>query len=152
MNQPSDLLSHAGDFLRTTPEPGWDAIAARVIAAVRAAPRSGGWPLLANVPERAGQGRVYISENVVRSTLAVTLRQRYLCAPTSIEFDIDDGALRAVHIDVTGSYGAELHELGDRIRATAAQTVTELLGAATTNRGPIDITISNIVTGDPLHS
>ena len=62
MNQPSDLLSHAGDFLRTTPEPGWDAIAARVIAAVRAAPRSGGWPLLANVPERAGQGRVYISE------------------------------------------------------------------------------------------
>ena len=132
---PSDLLSHAGDFLRTSPEPGWDAIAARVIAAVRAAPCSGGLPL-ANVPERAGQGRVYISENVVRSTLAVTLRQRYLCAPTSIEFDIDDGALRAVHIDVTGSYGTELHELGDRIRATAAQTVTELLGAATTEPRP----------------
>ena len=88
----------------------------------------------------------------MRSTLAVTLRERYLCAPTAIEFDVDDGALRAVHIEVTGSYGTELHQLADRIRATTADTVTELLGAPTTNRGPINITITDVVTGDPLHT
>ena len=42
MSQPGDLLSQAGGFLRAAPEPGWDAIAARVIAAVRATPRPGG--------------------------------------------------------------------------------------------------------------
>lgn len=152
MNQPSDLLSHAGDFLRTTPEPGWDAIAARVIAAVRATPRPGGWPLLADTPSRPGQGHIYVSDHVVRSTLAVTLRERYLCAPTAIELDIDDGALRAVHIEITGSYGTELHQLAERIRATTADTITELLGTPNTKRGPINITITNIVTGDPLHT
>jgi len=30
--------------------------------------------------------------------------------------------------------------------------VTELLGVTATNRGPIDITITDVVTGDPLHT
>ena len=37
-----------GTFCAPPPSPGWDAIAARVIAAVRATPRPGGWPLLAD--------------------------------------------------------------------------------------------------------
>ena len=151
MNQHNDLLSHAADFLRTTSEPGWDAIAARVISAVRATPRPGGWPLVADTADQ-GHGHILVSEDVVRTTLAVTLRQRYLCAPTSIEFDIDNGALRAVHIEVTGSYGTDLHDLADRIRATIAEAVVELLGPPTTSgRGPIEITVTNIVEGDPLH-
>lgn len=152
MSQPGDLLSQAGGFLRAAPEPGWDAIANLVIAAVRSTPRPGGWPLIADGPDHPGQGHLYISENVVRSTLAVILRQLYLCSPTSIEFDINDRALLAVHINVTGSYGTKLHRLADRIRATTTDTVTELFGAAATNRGPIDITITDVVTGDPLHA
>lgn len=152
MNQPGDLLSQAGGFLRAAPEPGWDAIADRVISVVRATPRSGGHPLLVDGADQPGQGHLYVSENVVRSTLAVVLRQRYLCAPTSIEFDVHDGALRAVHIEVTGSYGTELRKLADRIRTTTSDTVTEILGATVTNGGPIDITITDVVTGDPLHA
>ena len=97
-------------------------------------------------------GHLYISENVVRSTLAVTLRQLYLCAPTAIQFDINDGTLRAVHMEVTASYGTDLRRLAERIRATTADTIIELLGAAATNRGPIDITITDVVTGDPIHT
>jgi hypothetical protein len=149
MSRPNDLLSEAGGFLRDAPEPGWNAIAARVIAAVQETPRTGGWPLLADGADHPGTGHLYVSEDVVRSTLAVTLRQRYLCAPTAIDFTIDDGALHAVHIQVTGSYGTELHELADRIRATTDEIVTELLGPAT-SRSPIDITIADVVRGDPL--
>ena len=152
MSQPGDLLSQAGGFLRSAPEPGWDAIAVRVIAAVRATPRPGGRPLIADGPDHPGRGHLYISENVVRSTLAVTLRQLYLCAPTAIQFDINDGTLRAVHMEVTASYGTDLRRLAERIRATTADTIIELLGAAATNRGPIDITITDVVTGDPIHT
>lgn len=153
MNQPSDLLDRATDFLRTAPEPGWDAIADRVMTAVRAEPHRGGWPLLAEtLPDRPSHGRIYVSDHVVRGTLALALRQRYLCAPTHIEFDIDDGVLRSVHIEVTGSHGTELRKLADRIRATAHETITELLGTPATNRGPVHITITDIVTGDPLYT
>ena len=150
MTHHHDLLSHAGDFLRAASEPGWDAIAAWVISAVRATPRPGGRPLVASTPGER-RGHILVSENVVRATLAVGLRQRYLCAPTSIEFDIDNGALRAVHIEVTGSYGTDLRDLADRIRATIAEAVVELLGPPTpSSRGPIEITVTNIVVGDPL--
>jgi hypothetical protein len=152
MNQPSNSLSQAGEFLRTQPEPGWDAIAARVIAAVRTTPRPGGSPLLADTAGGPGQGHIFIRDHVLRGTLAVALRQRYLCAPTSIEFDVEGTALRAVHLEVTGSYGTDLYQLAHSIRVTTAEIITELLGLPKGNRGPIDIIITNVVTGDPLHS
>jgi hypothetical protein len=152
MNEPQDLLSQAASFLRDQPEPGWDAIADRVIAAVRATPRHGGWSLRAQSPPgHATPGRIYVSDHVVRSTLAAVLRQRYLCAPTAIDFDIDDETIRAVHIEVTGSYGTGLLELADHIRATTVNTITELLGASTHDHRPVDITITDVVSGDPVH-
>jgi hypothetical protein len=149
VSQPNHLLSQAGGILRDAAEPGWSAIASRVITAVRDTPRVGGWPLLADGADLPGAGHLFVSENVVRSTLAVTLRQLYLCRPTAIDFDIDDGSLRGVHVEVTGSYGTELHELADRIRTTTATVITDLLGTA---ERPIDITITDVVTGDPLQS
>ena len=152
MSRTSDLLSQAGGILRNASEPGWDAIASRVISAVRNTPRAGGWPLLADGPDLPGAGHLFVSENVVRSTLAVTLRQRYLCLPTAIDLDVEDGTLRGVHIEVTGSYGTELHELADGIRATTVAVITGLLGATATGRHPVDITVTDVVTGDPLQS
>ena len=152
MTQPDDLFTHAASFLRNQPEPGWDAIADRVIAAVRATPRQRGWPLRAqNPPGHTTEGQLYVSDNVVRSTLVTALRQRYLCVPTAIAFDIDGGAIGSIDIEVTGSYGTELHALADRIRATTRDVVTDLLGARALDRGPIDITVTNVVTGDPQH-
>lgn len=152
MSQTSDLLAQAGGILRNVSEPGWDAIASRVITAVRNTPRAGGWPLLADGPDLPGAGHLYVSENVLRSTLAVTLRQRYLCLPTAIVLDVEDGMLRGVHVEVTGSYGTELQELADGIRATAVAVITDLLGATATGRHPVDITITDVVTGDPQQS
>jgi hypothetical protein len=154
MSQPDDLLPRVADFLRAAPEPGWDAIADRVIAAVRATPRTGGWPLRVHAGDRhpgTGHGRMFVSDQVLRSTLAVALRQRYLCAATAIEFVLDGDTVRAVHIEVTGSYGTSLHDLADEIRRTTEHTIADLLGTPTGSQGPIDITISDIVTGDPIH-
>lgn len=151
MNHPHDVIFRAIDFLRAEPQPGWDAIAARVVDAIRVNPRPGGRPLLAQTPpDQPGQGNIYVSDHVLRSAIAVVLRERYLCSPTGIEFDADGVELRAVHIDVTGSYGTELGELAAEIRATTNEIITELLGASTSPRGPIDITITDVVTGDPL--
>ena len=149
MSQPSDLLARAGGILRAAPEPGWNSIAARVVATVRGTARVGGWPLRADGDDRPGPGHLFVNENVLRSILAVTLRDTYVCAPTAVEFDVVDGSLRGVRIEVTGSYGAELPALAERIRMTAAEIIGELLGPAANPSSPIDVTISDVVDGDP---
>ena len=156
MTDPDPFLARAASFLRDLPEPGWDAISDRVLAAVRATARSG-WPFQAvPLPEDTGPGALFVSDHALRAILARELRRRYLCQPTAITFtcdEVDDRTLRSVHLDVTGSYGTQLHLLGDQIRATVAQIVQQVLGADdTANWGrPIDVTITDVVTGDPLH-
>ncbi|TPG33038.1 hypothetical protein [Mycolicibacterium hodleri] len=150
---PPDPLFRAVEFLRAAPEPGWDAIAGRVVSAVRRTARPGGQPLLAQTPaDSPGQGRIYVSDHVLRSTLAIELRQRYLCAPTQIAFDIDSqtDTLRGVLIELTGSYGTPLQELASHIRATTLAVIAELLGGSTADGRPIDVTVTDVVTGDPM--
>lgn len=157
MTDPDPFLSRAASFLRDTPEPGWDAISDRVMAAVRATPRPG-WPFrAAKLPDDVGPGALYVSDHALRAILARELRRRYLCRPTAIAFTVDqhdDRLLSGVHLDITGSYGTQLRSLGDQIRTTVAQIVQEVLGTdANANQGrPIDVTITDVVTGDPLHS
>ncbi|WP_173008548.1 hypothetical protein [Mycolicibacterium sp. P1-18] len=149
---PPDPLFRAIEFLRAAPEPGWDAIAGRVISSIRTTSRPGGHPLAAQPPRgMAGAGRIFVSDHVLRSTLAVELRQRYLCAPTRITFDVDDRTttLRGVHVELTGSYGTDLRQLADHIRSTTLDVVADLLGDAL-GRQPVDVTVTDVVTGDPL--
>ena len=157
MTEPDPLLFRAASFLRAVPEPGWDAISDTVLATVRATPRHG-WPLrAAPILGDTATGSIHVSDHALRAILARELRRRFLCRPTAITFTFDDRdgrLLRGVHLDVTGSYGTELRALGDHIRATVADIVHEVLGSPETageNR-PIDVTISDIVTGDPLHN
>ena len=150
------VLSRAASFLREAPEPGWDAISDRVLAAVRATPRPG-WPLLAApLFDDTGSGALFVSDHVLRAVLARELRRRYVCWPTAITFtvdEVDDRLLRGVHLDITGSYGTQLHLLGDQIRTTVTQIVRDVLGAddAAHHGRPIDVAITDVVTGDPLH-
>lgn len=157
MTEPDPLLSRAASFLRAAPEPGWDAISDSVLAAVRATPQHG-WPLhAAPIPGDTAPGSIHVSDHALRAILARELRRRFLCRPTAITFifdDRDDRLLRGVHLDITGSYGTELRALGDHIRATVADIVHEVLGSSDTageNR-PIDVTFTDVVTGDPLRS
>lgn len=152
MTEPDPLLQRAASFLRTTPEPGWEAISARVLAAVHAAPRPG-WPLRAHMPPGAN-GNIFVSDNALRALLARELRRRFLCQPTAINFTLEGTALRAVDINVTGSYGTQLRELGDAIRDAVATIIKEVLDAAPDQVAgqPVDVTITDVVTGDPLTS
>ena len=150
MTKPNDLLSQAGGILRNAAEPGWEALAPRIVAAVRRTPRAGGWSLRADGADLPGDGHLFVSENVLRSILAATLRQMYVCVPTAIEFDVDDAALRSVHIEVTGSYGSQLRVLADRIRTTTVEVVAEVLGVTAAGAHPIDVTVTDVVEGDPL--
>jgi len=152
MTDPEPFLARAASFLRTTPEPGWDAISDRVLSAVRATPRPG-WPLRAvRAPGDVAAGEVYVSDHALRSMLARELRRRYVCRPTAINFTFADQILRGADIDITGSYGTELHPLGDQIRQTVTDIVLDVLGTDDTDpRPPIDVTITDVVTGDPLH-
>lgn len=150
---PPDPLFRAIEFLRDAPEPGWDAIAGRVISSIRTTARPGGHPLAAQAPpDKAGPGQIFVSDHVLRSTLAIELRQRYLCAPTRITFDMDDRTktLRAVDIELTGSYGTDLRELASHIRTTTLDVIAELLGDALVGQQPVDVTVTDVVTGDPL--
>lgn len=155
MTESDPLLSQAASFLRATPEPGWDAISDRVLAAVRATPRHG-WPLrAAPIPGDTAPGSVHVSDYALRAILARELRRRYLCRPTAITFtfdDSDDRVLRGVNLDITGSYGTELRALGDQIRVTVADIVRDVLGEseAGDRNQPVDVTITDVVTGDPL--
>lgn len=150
---PQDPLFRAIEFLRAAPEPGWDAIVGRVISNIRSTSRPGGHALAAETPPgRRGPGQIFVSDHVLRSTLAIVLRERYVCAPSRISFDIDAASdtLRAVSIELTGSYGTPLEELARQVRATTLEIIGELLGDAPAGTGPVDITITDVVTGDPL--
>lgn len=150
MTEPDPYLQRAAAFLRSVPEPGWDAIHERVLAAVHAAPRAG-WPLRVNtVADALGHGAIYLSDHALRAIVARELRRTYMCQPTSITFTLDQTALRAVHITITGSYGTQLRQLGDAIRHTVLTLIGDLLdNPHHPGTRLIEITITDIVTGDP---
>ena len=151
MTEPDPFLHSAASYLRTVPEPGWDAISDRVRAAVHAASRVG-WPIRAS--RDAGAGVVYITDHALRSLLARELRRSFVCQPTRIAFTLDGAVLRAIDIDVTGSYGTQLRELGDDIRRLVLDTIRSILDNLDDNggtpAGPIDVTVTDVVDGDPL--
>lgn len=151
MTEPDPILDRAASYLRSVPEPGWDAISARVRAAVHAASRVG-WPIRAS--RDAGAGVVYISDHALRSLLARELRRKFVCQPTRIAFTMEGAVLRAIDIDVTGSYGTQLRDLGDDIRRLVIDTIRPILDDLDDNgsapAGPIDVTVTDVVDGDPL--
>lgn len=151
MTEPDPFLHRAASYLRSVPEPGWDAISDKVRAAVHSAARVG-WPIQAS--RDATGGVVYISDHALRSLLARELRRKFVCQPTRIAFTLEGVLLRAVDIDVTGSYGTQLRELGDDIRQTVIEAIRLIFDglddAGSTPAGPIDVTITDVVDGDPL--
>lgn len=152
MTEHDPFLQRVAAYLRQAPEPGWDAISSRVLAAVHAATRVG---LPIRVSRDTTSGVVFISDDALRALLARELRRRFLCQPTRITFTVEDSTLRAVDIDVTGSYGTQLRDLGDAIRRTVLELISQIIDrlddSGGTASGPIDVTITDVVEGDPLH-
>lgn len=136
-----DVLARASRDLRAMPERGWVAIEARVIDAVRATPR-GGWPLDV-VDPRPGdaRGRIEVSDLVLRAGLARALRALPDLTLVDVAVALDEKALRAVRIEVSGRYGTDLSATAAQARTLAAGVITEILG---TEGVDIDIVVSDV--------
>jgi hypothetical protein len=124
-----DLIGRGARILQTEPEPGWDAIARRVIAAVRAAPR-GGWPLDIDDPQPGtAPGRLRISDLVLGTALSRALAGDPDYAVTDIEIHAESAALQDITVHISGRYRADLHVASDRVAAVCEGVITELVGA-----------------------
>lgn len=136
-----DVLARASRDLRAAPERGWVAIEARVIDAVRATPR-GGWPLDV-VDPRPGDapGRIEVSDLVLRAGLARALRALPDLTLVDVAVALDEKTLRAVRIEVSGRYGADLSATAAQARTLAAGVIAEILG---TEGVAIDIVVSDV--------
>ncbi|MGU3500831.1 hypothetical protein [Mycobacterium sp. C31M] len=72
-----------------------------------------------------------------------------------MSFLIDGSELHAVDITITGSYGTQLLQLGNAIRDSVVKLVADILGSPPDGEGtdagrPIDVTVTDVVEGDPL--
>ncbi|KGI66375.1 hypothetical protein MJO55_01355 [Mycolicibacterium rufum] len=136
-----DVLARASRDLRAMPERGWVAIEQRVIDAVRATPR-GGWPLDV-VDPRPGDapGRIEVSDLVLRAGLARALRSLPDLTLVDVAVALDEKTLRAVRIEVSGRYGADLSATAAQARTLAAGVIAEVLG---TEDVDIDIVVSDV--------
>ncbi|MCV7074150.1 hypothetical protein H7H73_31600 [Mycobacterium rufum] len=135
------MLARASRDLRAMPERGWVAIEQRVIDAVRATPR-GGWPLDV-VDPRPGDapGRIEVSDLVLRAGLARALRSLPDLTLVDVAVALDEKTLRAVRIEVSGRYGADLSATAAQARTLAAGVIAEVLG---TEDVDIDIVVSDV--------
>jgi hypothetical protein len=136
-----DVLARASRDLRAMPEPGWVAIEARVIDAVRATPR-GGWPLDV-VDPRPGDaaGRIAVSDLVLRAGLARALRSLPDLTLVDVAVALDEQTLRAVRIEVSGRYGADLAATATQARTLAAAVINEVIGVEGVD---IDIVVTDV--------
>ncbi|KRE27487.1 hypothetical protein ASG82_13860 [Mycobacterium sp. Soil538] len=136
-----DVLARASRDLRALPESGWVAIEQRVIDAVRATPR-GGWPLDV-VDPRPGDapGRIEVSDLVLRAGLARALRSIPDLTLVDVEVALDGKTLRAVRIEVSGRYGADLSATAAQARMVAAAVISDVLGVEGVD---VDIVVTDV--------
>lgn len=136
-----DVLARASRDLRAMPERGWVAIEARVIDAVRATPR-GGWPLdVADPRPGDAAGRIAVSDLVLRAGLARALRSLPDLTLVDVAVALDEKTLRAVRIEVSGRYGADLAATAAQARTLAAAVINEVIGVDGVD---IDIVVTDV--------
>ncbi|VEG50934.1 Uncharacterised protein [Mycolicibacterium aurum] len=124
-----DLIQQAGRVLRAAPEPGWAAVEARVIAAVRATPR-GGWPLAVVDPDPDGsRGVIRVSDLVVTTLLSHALRDDPDYIATDIRATSDDGVLQRVSVDVSCRYLADVNAVSERVHSLCRAVLDEVIGS-----------------------
>ncbi|WP_162938431.1 hypothetical protein [Mycobacterium kyogaense] len=137
-----DVLARASRELRAAPELGWPVVERSVIAAVRATPRSG-WPVTV-VDPRPGRtpGRIQVSDLVVRAHLARVLRAIPDVKLADVSVSVEDTELKAVRIEVSALYGADLAVLADHVRAKALAVIRDVIGDATDV--DVDVAITDV--------
>lgn len=142
------LLDRAAETLRAAPEPAWETIRGRVVAAFRATPTLRSAPLRVR-SQSDPAGSIFVGERVLRDILAKRLRHRYPCIPTAMSLVIVDADVREVHIEVIAAYGTALQPLGVAIRTVTRDTVEEILG---TTPDRIDVMVVDVVEAHTMRT
>lgn len=156
LNQPHDPLERATQALRDTREPGWIELSAAVMSRVKAVVTPAARIL--TTPGSGNQGqerqgnddgsRTWISARVLTATLRRTLRSQHY-APSAIHLDLDDDRLTAVNIDLVCAYDTDLQANGHEVRSRTRQVLNELLGPHQASSNSIEITVADVVLGNP---
>jgi len=144
-------LADASRRLAEAPEPGWVAIRDSVIAKVRSTARRT-TPVAAStsdltpagVPAHEGES-THVSDHVIATHLNRAITEAHRCAPAEIVLPLAGDRFRAASVHVVGAYGADLHALGEAVRATATTVLTDLLGP---QHPPLDIDQVEVLVDD----
>ena len=135
-------LARARRVLRDAPEPGWDAIEADVIAAVRDTPRSG-WPLTVVDPVSSPpQGVIVVTDLALKSSVAHALRGDSDFAVGAVEVAVDGTSVLAVRVELTGRYDADLNAAADRALVACVRVVDDVIGSV--EAVPIDVVVTDV--------
>ena len=142
-----DVLSRAAQAARTYTEPGWVDISATIKQRLRTITRR-------SRPIRAAADNgttLFISDHVLIRALRVAIAE-LRCELDRVQLIGDGDTCTGATLDVVTLYGVDLHALADRIRTTAYQVFTDLLGPTDPPFGAdgIDILITDLIA-DPDH-
>jgi hypothetical protein len=162
------VLARAAALMRDGPEPGWNAVRERLMAAVRATARRS-TPIRAELPvDQPAKptwpaGTLQVSDLVVTALLRIALNQVTGCVPSRIDLLIGDenpsgrtdhpqrqglgGRLAGVRVDLTAVFGADLTALAAQVRSVTAALLSDVIGVSALPGGgvPIDVRIADVV-------
>lgn len=95
--------------------------------------------------------RTYVAARVLRRALREALASRPDLAAERIDLTIDDDdRLTQVEVDIVCAYGTVLTAAAEDARAAVDAVAVAMLGAGT--RPVVDVTVSDVVVGDPRRS
>ena len=135
-------LARARRVMQGTPEPGWDAIEQRVIAAVRDTPR-GGWPLTVVDPDPdSARGVIVVTDRAVKAYVAHVLRGDPDYAVGAIDVLADEMTVVAMRVELTGRYDADLNAVARRVLAVSTRAMDEAIGNA--SAVPIEVVVTDV--------
>ncbi|MBA3309582.1 MAG: Asp23/Gls24 family envelope stress response protein [Nocardioidaceae bacterium] len=147
-----DPLHRGARALRERREPGWERLSAdtraRVIALIRPTSRILTFSPSGEADRDEEGSRTWMTEFVVVEQLQAAL-DHSRSAPGDITLSLVDGTCREVLVELVVAYGEDLHAVADRVRRTASQTLRDLLGTNPTGAIPVNISVVDVVDGDP---
>lgn len=150
----TEPLARVTEVMREHEEPGWEELGSRVLERVRAVVRPAALLLVRGADgllDRDGSGsRTRVSDRVVRAAVrqAVDGADRVV---SYLDLEITDELLVRVEVGLTCRYGVDVRAAADAARDVLAQVLTSWLGPEAPGEGPVpvDVTVDDVVDGDP---
>lgn len=135
---------------------GWPAVAQTVRQRVRSSVAPADPVLVVGTPAdpaatvRDDRGsRTYVSSRVLEASLRRLLRREPTHAPERITLRVEHERPAQVAVELTCSYGTDLHALAEEVRADARAVLAETVGVGAGPPVPVTVVVVDVVAGDP---